>query len=67
MLPNFLGLTVFCIIVIAGDFHGSPKKYLPATMAILNQNFPDRTQSKNIGHAIKLPIMQTCDLNIGLP
>ena len=58
---------MFYIIVIAGDFQGSPKKYLAATMAILNQNFPDIVQTKNIGRAITLPAMQTHDLNIGLP
>ena len=58
---------MFCIIVIAGDFQGSPNKYFAAIMAILNQNFPERTLIRNRGIAIKFPIMQTHDLNIGLP
>ena len=68
MLPNFLGLTVFCIMVIAGDFQGSPTKVFKAIMAILNQKFLDRTtHTINIGIATKFPMMQTHDLNIGLP
>lgn len=54
-------------MVMAGDFQGSPNKYLAATMAILNQNFPDIVQIKNMGIAMVLPAMQSHDLNMGLP
>ena len=62
MLPNFLGLQVFYIIVSEGDFHVSPIKYLAPVILIDNQKLPgDKVLTQKRGIATRFPTMLTIE------